>query len=204
MQLSPAEVAAALARERVVPIVRLTDETATEAIVGGLLEGGCSIVELTLNTPGALAALASLADRVPVLGAGTVLSAAAAEAALDAGADFLVTPALVPEVVEVATRRGAYCACGAFTPTEVLGAVRAGASAVKWFPASLGGPRGLRELRAVFRDVPFLPTGGIDASNAREYLAAGAVAIGAGSALVGDGKGVAGRARALLDTCRTS
>jgi 2-dehydro-3-deoxyphosphogluconate aldolase/(4S)-4-hydroxy-2-oxoglutarate aldolase len=134
-----------------------------------------------------------------LIGAGTVLDVAAADAVVAAGARFLVMPHVDPELVRWSAERGVPAFPGAMTPTEVLGAWRAGAAAVKVFPAATLGPRYLRELRGPLDEVPLLPTGGIDASNAADFLAAGAVAVAAGGWLMGDGDpaGVAERAAAF-------
>jgi 2-dehydro-3-deoxyphosphogluconate aldolase/(4S)-4-hydroxy-2-oxoglutarate aldolase len=162
---------------------------------------------VTFTTPRATDAIEALRARLPgsaVLGAGTVLDGRQAREALAAGATFLVTPAPCPDVVEEAVRRGVPALPGAFTPGEVLASWRAGASAVKVFPAASGGPGHIRDLRGPFPHIPLIPTGGIGVDDAAAYLAAGAVAVGLGSALTGrlDGSGDAdalrARARALL------
>jgi 2-dehydro-3-deoxyphosphogluconate aldolase/(4S)-4-hydroxy-2-oxoglutarate aldolase len=138
-----------------------------------------------------------------------VLDAGQARDALAAGAAFLVTPAACPDVVEEAVRRNVPALPGAFTPGEILAAWRAGASAVKIFPAATGGPGHIRDLRGPFPDISLVPTGGIGVADAAVYLAAGAVAVGLGSALTGRLDGTEGadvlqaRARALLDSLRS-
>jgi 2-dehydro-3-deoxyphosphogluconate aldolase/(4S)-4-hydroxy-2-oxoglutarate aldolase len=129
-------------------------------------------------------ARASLGDAA-LLGAGTVITAADADGAASAGASYLVTPA-VSEAVAAGRRLGLPVVAGALTPTEVVAAMTSGATAIKLFPASLGGVPYLRALRDPFPEVPFVPVGGVDGAAATAYLAAGAVAVGVGSPLVGD------------------
>ncbi|MFC4908193.1 bifunctional 4-hydroxy-2-oxoglutarate aldolase/2-dehydro-3-deoxy-phosphogluconate aldolase [Actinomadura gamaensis] len=146
-----------------------------------LLDAGLRL-ELPLTTPGALAAIEAL-DGV---GAGTVLTRDAAADAVSAGASFLVTPAVVPEVIAYGADRGVPVYAGALTPTEVWDAHRAGAAFIKIFPASSVGPEYVAALRQPFPGLKFVPVGGIGLDRAADYLAAGAVAVGVGSPLVGD------------------
>lgn len=204
----------ALRRERLVAIVRGGDPGAALRTVVALAEEGVRLVEVSLTTPGACDVIGRAVREIgkagtdAVVGAGTVVTREDALRARDAGARWLVTPAL-GEGVEQAVALGVPVLAGALTPTEAVAAMRTGASAVKLFPASLGGPGYLRALRDPLPDVPFVPVGGVDAGAAREYLAAGAVAVGVGSTLVGDAPGggdpaaLRERARAFLAVCRT-
>jgi 2-dehydro-3-deoxyphosphogluconate aldolase / (4S)-4-hydroxy-2-oxoglutarate aldolase len=135
------------------------------------------------------------------MGAGTVLSIDGAERALGAGATFLVMPHTDPELVAWAAARGVPALPGAATPTEMLGAWRAGAAAVKIFPASVVGPAFVRECRGPFPDIPFVPSGGVTAETAADFIAAGAAAVGVGGWLIGDAEpaGVTVRARQVVD-----
>ncbi|HEX6869378.1 MAG TPA: bifunctional 4-hydroxy-2-oxoglutarate aldolase/2-dehydro-3-deoxy-phosphogluconate aldolase [Candidatus Limnocylindrales bacterium] len=178
----------------VVAIARRLTAGTVPTIADALLAGGIRAFELTLNDPesAALAALGAAARHADgsdlAIGAGTVLSTEAAVRAVDAGATFLVAPHLDPEVVAWAAARGIPMLPGAATPTEVLAAWRAGAAAVKVFPASALGPTFVRELRGPFPDIPLQPTGGITVDNAGDYIRAGAIAVGMGSWLfAGDG-----------------
>lgn len=189
----------------VVAIARpLTADTAPR-VADALVEGGVLAFEITLNDPvdAALRALESVATRSPglAIGAGTVLSIEAATRALDAGATFLVMPHTDPELVAWAAARGIPSLPGAATPTEVLAAWRAGAAAVKVFPASVVGPAFVRELSGPFPDIPLVPSGGVTADNAGDFVRAGAVAVGVGGWLIGDTDppGVTARARQLID-----
>ena len=173
---------------RLIAIVRGADCAAALASTLTLAEEGMGFIEVSLTTAGALDVIRRARDALGPdawLGAGTVVSAADAEAAAAAGASFIVTPALGPGV-DAAVARGLPVVAGALTPTEVVTAEAAGAAAVKLFPASSGGVRYLRALRDPFPATPFVPVGGVDEDAAREYLAAGAIAIGVGSPLLGD------------------
>lgn len=192
----------------VVAILRARTAAHVDAVTDTLLDAGITCVELTLTVPGAVAILARLAERLPAaaaLGAGTVTDLAEARQAIDAGARFLVSPAVCTEVVDYGVARGLPCYPGAWTPTEALTAWRHGASAVKLFPAASGGPAHLRRLRDPLPHIPFVPTGGIDIDHVRDYLAAGAVAVGLGGPLLGDAlttgdtTALRVRARRLLD-----
>ena len=174
---------------RLIGIIRMKRYHHAVEIAEALARGGLTILEYTMSGEGALdcvtAVRAALGDRVCV-GAGTVLDATAAEAAIAAGARFLVTPAVVPEVIEVGRRRDVPVVCGALTPTEVLAASRAGADLVKLFPARLGGPGYVRDLLGPFPQLQLVATGGVSAENARTFLDAGAVAVAVGGNLVSE------------------
>lgn len=172
----------------IVPVIRAaTPELASKA-ARAVLAGGISVFEITMTVPNATAVIRALVDELgdrALVGAGTVMDAAAANACVDAGAAFLVAPGFDPATVAAAHARGVPAMPGALTPTEVIAAWRAGADMVKIFPVSaVGGAPYLRALRGPLPQVKLLPTGGITAANAAEYLAAGAVAIGVGSELV--------------------
>jgi 2-dehydro-3-deoxyphosphogluconate aldolase/(4S)-4-hydroxy-2-oxoglutarate aldolase len=171
---------------RLVGIVRGDGVGRTRDAVRVLFDSGVRLVEVSLTGPGALEAISSL--EVPDgcwLGAGTVRTAAQAAAAIAAGATFAVSPALSGSAA-ACVEAGLPLLAGALTPTEVETALSLGVEAVKLFPASLGGPAYLSALRQPFPDVPFVPVGGVGVAEAEAYLAAGAVAVGVGSPLVGD------------------
>jgi len=186
---------------------RLTAETAP-AVAQALAEGGVCAFEVTLNEPeaAALGAIEAVARRLAAetprlaIGAGTVLSIEAARRATDAGATFLVMPHTDPALVAWAAAHGIPAFPGAATPTEALAGWRAGASAIKVFPASVLGPAFVRELAGPFPEIPLVPTGGVTADTAGTFIAAGAIAVGLGSWLVGDGAaaGVTDRARRVV------
>jgi 2-dehydro-3-deoxyphosphogluconate aldolase / (4S)-4-hydroxy-2-oxoglutarate aldolase len=196
----------AIASSGVIAIARGVDAAKVSAIGLALLRGGVSAFELTLNEPedGALEAISEVASRFAgsdlLLGAGTVLSVASAQRAIDAGARFIVSPHTDPELIAWATKHGIPIFPGAFTTTEILAGWRAGATAVKLFPASVAGPTGLREIRGPLPNIPLIPTGGVSAETAGGFIGAGAVAVGVGGWLIGNGKpgGVRERAAAIV------
>ncbi len=177
---------------RVVAIARRLDPARVVGVADGLLAAGIGCLEITLNDPidTALGSIRELADTFAgrlLVGAGTVRSVAAAERAADAGATFLVSPHTDEALVAWAAARGIPAFPGALTPTEVVRAWDAGAAGVKLFPASAAGPAFIRELRGPLPEIPLLPTGGVTADNAADFIRAGAVAVGLGSWLIGDG-----------------
>jgi 2-dehydro-3-deoxyphosphogluconate aldolase/(4S)-4-hydroxy-2-oxoglutarate aldolase len=195
---------AGLARGGVVAIARGVSPEVAPIVAEALVAGGVGAFEITLNDPldRALRGIEAVASRSSGLevGAGTVLTIEAAQAAIDAGATFLVMPHIDPELVAWAAARRIPTLPGAATPTEILVAWRAGAAAVKVFPASSLGPAFLREVRGPLPDIPLVPTGGVTADTAGAFIAAGAIAVGLGSWLVGDGEpaGVTSRAKRVV------
>ncbi|MGA5899012.1 bifunctional 4-hydroxy-2-oxoglutarate aldolase/2-dehydro-3-deoxy-phosphogluconate aldolase [Streptomyces venetus] len=174
-----------LRAHRLLAIVRGKDPAAALRTVRTLAEEGIAAVEISLTTTEALTVITrARAELGPdaLLGAGTVRSAADAARAVEAGASYLVTPALVDGLAPY----GVPVLMGALTPSEIEVALARGADAIKLFPGSLGGPGYLKALRDPFPEVPFVPVGGVDAQAARDYLERGAVAVGVGSPLVGD------------------
>jgi 2-dehydro-3-deoxyphosphogluconate aldolase/(4S)-4-hydroxy-2-oxoglutarate aldolase len=175
-----------LRSSRLVGIVRGDGVGNTRDAVRVLFESGVRLVEVSLTGPGALEAISSV--QVPDgcwLGAGTVRTASQLSSVITAGATFAVSPALT-ESVGAAVSAGLPILAGALTPTEIETALGLGVEAVKLFPASTGGVDYLKALRQPFPDVPFVPVGGVGVAEAEAYLAAGAVAVGVGSPLVGD------------------
>ncbi|GAB3840166.1 bifunctional 4-hydroxy-2-oxoglutarate aldolase/2-dehydro-3-deoxy-phosphogluconate aldolase [Micromonospora andamanensis] len=182
------DLTAELAETRLLAIIRGTDTAAAIAAGTALLAEGVRVVEVALTTPGALDAIAAIRADAPAdtfVGAGTVLTGSDVADVAAAGAQFVVTPAVVESIAEAA-RRGLPVAAGALTPTEAYAAVRSGASVVKLFPASVGGPGYLRAVRDPFPDIPFVAVGGVGLAELPGYLAAGAIAVGVGGPLVGD------------------
>ncbi|HEV7651448.1 MAG TPA: bifunctional 4-hydroxy-2-oxoglutarate aldolase/2-dehydro-3-deoxy-phosphogluconate aldolase [Actinophytocola sp.] len=177
---------AELTARRALCIIRAQAIPDPAGLAATLVDAGLPIVEFALTTPGApaLIARASTVDGL-LLGAGTVLTVADARDAISAGARFLITPGLRPEVAEEARRQGVPVVLGAMTPTEVATALDLGATAVKVFPAARLGPAYLRDLHGPYPHAPLVATGGVTAANARDYLAAGALAVTAGSGVVG-------------------
>jgi len=196
-----------LLREKVVAVVRTPDAHGVVEAVGFLSEGGIKCFEITMTIEGALPLLEKLVGERPdlLIGAGTVLTEQETVDSIKAGAKFVVSPILVPEVVKRAKESDKIVVPGAFTPTEVVRAWRSGADLVKIFPAARLGPRYLKDLKAPLPDIKLMPTGGITADNVRDYLAAGAAVVCAGSWLVdndaiasGDRETLIRKARALL------
>jgi 2-dehydro-3-deoxyphosphogluconate aldolase/(4S)-4-hydroxy-2-oxoglutarate aldolase len=176
-----------LREARVVPVIR-TETTAQAArVVQWLRDGGLSIFEITLTVPDATSLIRELAsDPALIVGAGTIPDALAATACLAAGAAFIVAPWIDPSLAEPCRQSNALLMLGGVTPTEVRGALSAGATVVKVFPASsVGGPAHVRALRSVLPEIELCPTGGIELDQVRQYLSAGAAFVGMGGALVG-------------------
>lgn len=186
MTLAPDDVLRQLGAARVVPVIVLDDVAAARPLADALAEGGLCCAEVTLRTSAAVQAIGPMTDRPGMLvGAGTVLDAAQAEAAAAAGASFIVSPGFDQEVVAACRHLGVLALPGAVTPTEVQRARRAGLRAVKFFPAeALGGIRVVAALAAPFPDIRFVPTGGITAGNLQSYLAHEAVLAVGGSWMV--------------------
>ena len=188
---------------RAIAVGRRVPAAHAPRIGAALMEGGVRAIELTLNQPEAdalraIEALAAAADELGALvGAGTVLSIEAARRAVDAGAVFIVSPHTDPALIAWCATQGVPCFPGALSPSEILTAWSAGASAVKLFPAAAVGPGYLSLIAGPFPDIPIVPTGGVSAEDAGQWIAAGAVAVGMGGWLVGDGDpaGVTARAR---------
>jgi 2-dehydro-3-deoxyphosphogluconate aldolase/(4S)-4-hydroxy-2-oxoglutarate aldolase len=174
---------------RVIPVIRTSRAELAARAVEWLRGAGLSVFEITMTVPDAPALMRELAGEPDLLvGAGTVPDRATAEACLAAGARFLVAPWVDPAVAAAARAAGACAMLGAMTPTEVRAALAGGADVVKVFPASsAGGPAHIKALRSVFPEVVFCPTGGVDARNAPDYLAAGAAVVGIGGRLVDEG-----------------
>ncbi len=170
----------------VIAIVRLKDGGRLRETAEAVYAGGVRTIEFTLNTPGALEAIQSCRDamRDAIIGAGTVLTAQDAEAALDAGAEIVVSPGTNAEVIEAAHRRGAVAIPGAYTPTEIARAMELGADLIKLFPAKGLGPDYVREVLAPLEDARLVPTGGVTVDNAGAYLEAGAAALAVGGGIV--------------------
>ena len=183
----PAEISAG----GVIAIGRRLELSSILQVADALVAGGVRAFEVTLNSPDALAAISALVQRhsdgTLLVGAGTVFDIAGATAAVEAGARFLVSPHTDVELVRWAVAQKIPIFPGAFTPSEILAAWRAGASAVKLFPASAVGASYVREMRGPLDGVPLIPTGGVTADNASAFIAAGAVALGVGSWLTAGG-----------------
>lgn len=168
-------------------VVRLDDASKLVRVVRASAEGGVRAIEITMTVPGALDQIA-LIDREfgeeILLGVGSVRDAATARKAVEAGARFVVSPIFFPEIIDEAHVLGVPAMPGCFTPTEIASAVRAGADVVKVFPADIVGMKFFKAVRAPMPELKLMPTGGVSLTNAGEWLASGACAVGIGSALI--------------------
>ena len=189
-----------LRQARIIPVVRASTAARAATAVAWLQQAGLTVFEITMTVPEAPALIRALsADPALLVGAGTVPDAATAQACLEAGARFIVAPWVDATLAAPVQEAGACLMLGALTPTEVRAALQAGADVVKIFPAgSVGGPAHIKALRAVFPDVAFCPTGGVDARNAPDYLAAGAAFVGIGGKLVDEALVAAGDRAAVM------
>lgn len=179
---------AGLTHARLLAIIRGADRDASIRAAVALVDEGVRYLEVSLNTPDGVDVIAAVRQEVgdrATVGAGTVLTVDDAERVAAVGGQFIVTPA-VSASVAAAVRLQVPVIAGALTPTEVFSAMDQGATCIKLFPASLGGPRYLSALRDPFPDIPFVPVGGVNEAAAADYLARGAVAVGVGSPLIGD------------------
>ena len=172
----------------IVPVVRASSvEEATHA-VEAICAGGIPVVEITMTVPNAISVIREVAQEYGskvLIGAGTVTTAEQAQSCLRAGAEFLVSPGLAASVLAVAKASGKLAIPGALTPTELMNAQEHGAQLVKIFPCgNVGGPKYLRSLKAPFPNASLIPTGGVNAANAADFIAAGAFALGVGADLV--------------------
>lgn len=182
-----ADVTARIEALGVVAVIRLKDPARLRAVVDAMTEGGVRALEVTMTVPRAVELIRELAPALPagfLLGAGTVTDAATARAVIDAGASFVVGPVFRPDVIAACHERDVPVMPGCFSPTEILAAHECGADIVKLFPATALGPQFIRDVRAPLPGVKLMPTGGVSLDNAGEWLRAGAVAVGIGSALV--------------------
>lgn len=194
-------------------MVRAASAKEAVAVAEAIGEGGIPVLEITMTVPGAVTVIADLSkrygDRV-LVGAGTVLDPEAASNCIKAGAQFVVSPALNLRTIELCNREGIAIFPGSLTPTEVVTAWQAGADAVKVFPCSaVGGPKYLRALKAPLPQIKLVPTGGVSLATAKDFIVAGAWALGVGADLVnteairsGDRESVITAARAYVAAIR--
>jgi 2-dehydro-3-deoxyphosphogluconate aldolase/(4S)-4-hydroxy-2-oxoglutarate aldolase len=201
-----AEIKAEIERVGLVPVLRAQSEAEGHALVEAMLAGGVTVVEVTMTVPGAVDLLRALKKQHGsklLLGSGTVTTAAQAVATIEAGAEFVVSPSLHPEVIATTKALGKVSIPGALTPTEVITAWNAGADYVKIFPCSaVGGASYLRSLRAPFPELQLIPTGGVTQQTAADFLKAGARALGVGADLV-NAKAIAeGKPELVTDAAR--
>jgi 2-dehydro-3-deoxyphosphogluconate aldolase/(4S)-4-hydroxy-2-oxoglutarate aldolase len=171
----------------IVAIIRANSSNELIEAAAAIQTGGVDVIEITMTTPDALQVIGDVAARLGdavLIGVGSVLDAETARAAMLAGAEFVVSPVTKPDVIEICNRYGKVVIPGAFTPTEILSAWETGADYVKVFPSSGVGFSYIKDIKAPLPQIPLIPTGGINADNAAEFIKAGAAALGVGSALV--------------------
>jgi 2-dehydro-3-deoxyphosphogluconate aldolase/(4S)-4-hydroxy-2-oxoglutarate aldolase len=171
----------------IVAVVRSPDSQQLVEVARALVEGGVSVIEITMTVPSALEVLGrvrhAMGDRI-LLGAGTILDAETARAALLAGAEYVVAPTVNREVIRLCQRYDKLVMPGAFTPTEILSAWEAGADIVKVFPADVVGPAFFKAMKGPLPQIRLMPTGGVDLKTAADFLQAGACCLGVGGQLV--------------------
>lgn len=171
----------------VIAVIRLTDPSIMEPLGKALVAGGVTCIEITMTTPNALDIIRDLSRKYKndmLIGAGTVTNAKIAKEVIKAGAEFIVSPVMRPEIIKVARRYDKAMISGAFTPTEILEAWESGADIVKVFPATELGPKYFKDVHGPLPHIILTPTGGVDVGNTAEFIRAGAACIGVGSALL--------------------
>jgi 2-dehydro-3-deoxyphosphogluconate aldolase / (4S)-4-hydroxy-2-oxoglutarate aldolase len=190
----------------IVPVVRASSSRKAQAAAEAVHAGGISIVEVTMTVPGAIQVISELVKALGdecVIGAGTVLDAATAQQCIDVGAEFIVSPGFDADTVKLTKSAGKLALPGALTPTEVISAWKAGADFVKIFPCSaVGGANYLKALRGPLPQVPLVPTGGINLTNAAEFIRAGAAALGIGGELISAAALDSGNTAQITDLAR--
>ncbi len=186
----------------IVAIIRANSADELIEAAAAIHAGGVDVIEVTMTTPNALQVIndvsSTYGDKV-LVGAGSVLDAETARAVMLSGADFVVSPATKPDVIEICNRYGKVVIPGAFTPTEILMAWEIGADYVKVFPSSSVGADYIKDVKAPLPQIPLVPTGGINAENAADFITAGATALGVGSALVNNQLIAAGEFETLTE-----
>jgi 2-dehydro-3-deoxyphosphogluconate aldolase/(4S)-4-hydroxy-2-oxoglutarate aldolase len=202
----PETTAEIIERVGLIPVLRAKSVAQGRAVVDAMIAGGITIVEVTMTVPGAIDLLKELKKAYGselLLGSGTVTTADQAQATIDAGAEFVVSPSLHPDVVRVTKTNNKISCPGALTPTEVITAWNAGADYVKIFPCSaVGGASYLKSLLAPFPHLKLIPTGGVTLQTAESFIKAGARALGVGSDLVNLAAIDAGHAENITETAR--
>lgn len=208
--MGDASTAQEIASERLIVVLRGIPPTALDPLARALLEGGIRIVEVTLNSPHALEEIAQLRAYNFCLGAGTAVQEDLAEAAIDAGAQFLFSPISQSFFLPLCRERGVVAIPGGFTPTEIYQLHYAGADFVKFFPAWLGGAQYVGDILAPCQDLKLIPVGGVSAETLEEYFRAGVVAVGVGQEIVDaelidrqDYKEISHRARSFVERIST-
>ena len=204
--MSRDRIVSAIVENGIIPVIRASSADQAMLAAEAIYRGGLATLEITMTVPGAIHVMEKVADRLGdkvLVGAGTVLDAETARAALLAGAEFIVSPALKISVIEMAHRYSKPAIPGALTPTEVLAAWEAGADFVKIFPAgNVGGPKYIRSLKAPYPHIEMIPTGGVNLETAVDFLLAGSAALGVGADLVDPKALAAGKLEVIQDNAR--
>ncbi|MEO6391613.1 MAG: bifunctional 4-hydroxy-2-oxoglutarate aldolase/2-dehydro-3-deoxy-phosphogluconate aldolase [Pyrinomonadaceae bacterium] len=205
--MDKAQVMKSVAAIGVVPVVRASSPQEARQLIDAIRAGGISILEITMTVPGAIKLIEQVADAMGdevVVGAGTVLDAETASACISAGAVFVVSPALNIKTIELCRSKSVAIFPGALTPTEIVTAWSAGADLVKVFPCgSMGGAKYLRSLKAPFPQIELIPTGGVSLATAKDFIEAGAYALGVGADLA-DTKAIrAGQPEKVTEAARS-
>ena len=185
--MSRTAIVEAIEREGIVAVIRIKEPQKLRAVVDAIAEGGVRALEVTMTVTGAVELIRELAPSMPagfVLGAGTVLDPETALRVVDAGAQFVVSPVFRPPVIAACHAREVPAMPGCFSPTEILGAWEAGGDIIKVFPATVLGPGFFKDVRGPLPQIKLMPTGGVTLDNAGDWIRAGAVAVGVGTALL--------------------
>jgi 2-dehydro-3-deoxyphosphogluconate aldolase / (4S)-4-hydroxy-2-oxoglutarate aldolase len=198
----------------VVAVIRAKSKDQLTGIAEALLEGGVPSIEVTMSTPKAIAGIEMLADKLgdkALVGVGTVIDPATARDAIAAGAQFVVSPVTDPEIIATTIRYGKVMVPGAFTPTEILRAWTLGGDVIKVFPSTALGPQFFKDILAPLPQLRLTPTGGVELKNVGEWIKAGAVCVGVGSALVtkdalanNDWASITRNAKAFIDAIKAA
>ena len=186
----------------IVAIIRANSANELIDAAAAIHAGGVSVIEVTMTTPNALQVISDVSSAYGdsiLVGAGSVLDAETARAVMLAGAEFIVSPVTKSDVIEICNRYSKVVIPGAFTPTEILTAWETGADYVKVFPSSGVGASYIKDVKAPLPHIPLIPTGGISAENAAEFISAGATALGVGSALVNNQLIESGKFKSLTE-----
>ncbi|MHB9026248.1 MAG: bifunctional 4-hydroxy-2-oxoglutarate aldolase/2-dehydro-3-deoxy-phosphogluconate aldolase [Armatimonadota bacterium] len=200
-----AEVLAGIQACGVVAVIRADSGEEAVRAVAAVRDGGVKAIEVTFTVPNAEKIIAQLSKELGdsvYLGAGTVTSIEQAKMAMEAGAEYLISPGFDADVVQYALAQGVPFMPGILTPSEILAAKKVGVEVFKVFPASRMGPAFIKDLRAPFPGIKLVPTGGVDVGNAADYIKAGAFALGVGGKLVDKAAIKAGNWQALTDTAK--
>ncbi|MDX2053781.1 MAG: bifunctional 4-hydroxy-2-oxoglutarate aldolase/2-dehydro-3-deoxy-phosphogluconate aldolase [Polyangiaceae bacterium] len=200
-----AQVTAAVEKSGIVAIVRMSDASKVEAVVEALLKGGVTSLEVTMSVPGAVEIISELSPKMPkevMFGAGTVCDVKTAKRVVKAGAAFIVSPIFKEGIVKYCVEQDVASMPGCFTPTEIYAAWEAGADVVKVFPATSLGPDFFRDIKGPLPHIKLMPTGGVQLDNVRDWIRAGAVAVGVGSALMDPAAIASGRYEVLTEKAK--